>query len=282
MSKPTYQFTVRIYLRVSTSKQAESGLGLEAQEFNCRAFAKLEFPGMPIQVYTEKAVHGDDEVEDRPELTKLMSDLRRGDVLLVAKCDRLAREQLIQLLLEREIVRKKCRFLSAAGEGTGAGNKKTQLTLRTITTLQSELERLDISDRTKNAMQSLKRQKLQAGQIPYGFTRGELRERVTPRGERKRNYELTPNPAEQEVISLVADLRQQGISIGKIAIELNQRNIPTRTRDKMINRGTNRGGYTPGKGQWTKTQVFRVLSNLQSTEQSITNNSTENASILNV
>lgn len=72
------------YIRVSTGKQAKSGLGLEAQ------LALLVAAGVEhhrIWVETASAKTG----SDRPELDTLLSILERGDTLVVAKLDRLAR-----------------------------------------------------------------------------------------------------------------------------------------------------------------------------------------------
>src|SRR5690349_19214592 len=79
------------YLRVSSDQQAESGLGLEAQEIAVRAAAGRI--GLELEkVCVDAGVSGGLAIEDRPVLLDAVVSLRRGDVLLVAKRDRLGRD----------------------------------------------------------------------------------------------------------------------------------------------------------------------------------------------
>jgi DNA invertase Pin-like site-specific DNA recombinase len=78
------------YLRVSTEEQADSGAGLAAQEAAIRAECdRRELP--LLTVHTDAGVSGKSLV--RPALTAALADLDagHGDVLMVAKLDRLTR-----------------------------------------------------------------------------------------------------------------------------------------------------------------------------------------------
>lgn len=71
------------YYRVSTKKQGQSGLGLEAQQSACAAYA-------PIAEYTEIESGKSD---DRAELAKAVTHAREiGSWLVFAKLDRLSRD----------------------------------------------------------------------------------------------------------------------------------------------------------------------------------------------
>jgi hypothetical protein len=88
------------YLRVSTDKQAEEGLGLAAQEKAIRAFLR-DRRARSSHLFEDRGVSG--AVEDRPALSELLQSLQPGDVVLVARLDRLARDLLVQEVLLRDI-----------------------------------------------------------------------------------------------------------------------------------------------------------------------------------
>src|SRR6202035_2387490 len=81
------------YVRVSTSQQGRSGLGLEAQKQALGRFADAEgftLSRVFIEVETGK---GSDALERRPQLTAALSEARRkGCSIGVAKLDRLSRD----------------------------------------------------------------------------------------------------------------------------------------------------------------------------------------------
>ena len=76
------------YLRVSTARQGESGLGLEAQQATVETFAKQQ-GGVILATHIEVE---SGKRSDRPELAKALGAARKGKAtLLIAKLDRLAR-----------------------------------------------------------------------------------------------------------------------------------------------------------------------------------------------
>jgi DNA invertase Pin-like site-specific DNA recombinase len=81
------------YIRVSTSKQASSGLGIEAQRHNITRFAEAEgftIIAEHVEVETGK---GADALDRRPVLAKALAEARKAKVpVLVAKLDRLSRD----------------------------------------------------------------------------------------------------------------------------------------------------------------------------------------------
>lgn len=85
MTKPA---TFIAYLRVSTARQGESGLGLEAQRATVEAFARQQGG----QIGAEYVEVESGKRSDRPELAKALAAARKGRAtLLIAKLDRLAR-----------------------------------------------------------------------------------------------------------------------------------------------------------------------------------------------
>lgn len=202
------------YLRVSTGQQADSGLGLEAQERAVTDTARrlgLEL----VAVYTDAGASGTWELKDRPGLADAINTVRRGDVLLVAKRDRLARDSFMTAILEREISRKGARLVSAAGEGT-ADDDPTSIFTRRILDAVAELERSLTAARTRAALRSKRARGERAGNDPYGFrTNGD-------------GKTLHPHDDEQRTLALIRDCRDAGYSLRAIADELNRAGIRTR------------------------------------------------------
>jgi DNA invertase Pin-like site-specific DNA recombinase len=104
------------YTRVSGREQADSGLGLEAQTHTCTQGAARE-GGVLVGPFADAAVSGAAPLDRRPALLDALAQLAAGDVLLVAKRDRLGRDPIAVAMVEAA-ARRGCRVVSAAGEGT--------------------------------------------------------------------------------------------------------------------------------------------------------------------
>lgn len=202
------------YSRVSTADQAESGLGLEAQRERIEAAA--ERSGLQLgEVFTDAGVSGSAGLEDRPGLFAALEQLGRGDVLLVAKRDRIARDPIIAAMVERTAQRKGARVVSAAGEGTDDDDPASILMRRMVDAF-AEYERLLIGQRTKAALAAKKKRGERAGNLPFGF-----RDDGTGR--------LVEEPGEQEVIGRIAELRAAGLSLRAVVAELRSEGLTSRS-----------------------------------------------------
>lgn len=205
----------RASTRVSTDEQAESGLGLAAQEKACRACA--ERLGLELaSVHADEGVCSVTPVDKRPGLMAALAELKKGDVLIVAKRDRLGRDPIIMATIEALLKRKGARVVSAGGEGT-EGDGPTDILMRRMIDAFAEFERALIRSRTKAALAIKKeRGERYSTRLPYGT---ELA------GDGKT---LLPCAAELEVIALIRDLRAGGMTLEGIAAELNSRGIRRR------------------------------------------------------
>jgi len=81
------------YIRVSTGKQAKSGLGLDAQAAALARFAEAEGYKL-VQTFTEvETGKGADAIDRRPQLAAALKTARKAKApIIVAKLDRLSRD----------------------------------------------------------------------------------------------------------------------------------------------------------------------------------------------
>lgn len=220
-----------IYTRVSTDDQATSGLGLEAQLRACRRVAE-RFPEATETLHFEDAgLSGALPIDKRPGLTAALTALGRGDVLIVAKRDRIARDQLITLTVEQLVRRSKARLISAAGEGTESTDEMQRIVLSSMSDMFAQLERMMISRRTRDAMRAKQERGEHTGIPPYGF--------------RKEGKLLVPDPDEQQVLKKILSLRKKDYSTREITERLNKDAIPNRS------------------GKWHQTQVQRIIKRME-------------------
>jgi DNA invertase Pin-like site-specific DNA recombinase len=160
--------TAITYLRVSTSHQAESGLGIEAQRATCREWA--EDNGVEIvDEFTDEGVSGTVEPSKRDGLAVALNTIEHADVFLVAKRDRVARDMTHTGMVERMIQKADATLVSAQGEGTQTDDPFASFFQSRMADLFAEYEALQASVRTKAALAAkrAKGEKL-GGEVPYG------------------------------------------------------------------------------------------------------------------
>lgn len=85
--------TVHAYCRVSTDRQADSGLGLDAQRSAINGWARSQQIPLADLVWHIDAGRSGCTL-DRPEMVLLLAQVGRGDRVVVAKLDRLSRSLL--------------------------------------------------------------------------------------------------------------------------------------------------------------------------------------------
>jgi DNA invertase Pin-like site-specific DNA recombinase len=89
------------YRRVSTQKQGQSGLGLEAQDAAIRAYQQATGCTI-VRQFKEVETGKEDQMENRPELLKAIALAKRtGATLVIAKLDRLARSVFVTATLHK-------------------------------------------------------------------------------------------------------------------------------------------------------------------------------------
>ncbi len=202
-----------IYLRVSTDEQAASGLGLEAQEATCRAYAAARGWEV-VAVHTDAGVSGATPVDKRPGLVQALASLKRGFVLLSAKRDRLARSVGIATVIETMAQRAKATVVTPDAPDS---DDPFAVAMRGFMDLVAQLERAQGALRTKAALAAKRaRGEKTGGALPLG------------RGVDAAGRLIEGDAAELEALAIIRALRADGMSIRAIAAELNARGVKAR------------------------------------------------------
>ena len=218
-----------VYLRVSTGEQAESGLGLEAQESRCREWA-AKHGHTVTAVFTDAAISGAAAIDECPALMDALAALAitKGQILLVAKRDRLGRDAFRLAMLEHEAGKRKARIVSAAGEGT-EGDEPSDVLMRRIVDAFAEYERLIIKARTRSALAAKRTRRERLGTTPLGYT-------TTEAGT------VIAAPAELVTVTRARELRAEGLTLRAIADTL-----------------TREGHQTKRGGQWAPATIAAIV-----------------------
>jgi DNA invertase Pin-like site-specific DNA recombinase len=206
------------YYRVSTARQGQSGLGLEAQQSDARRYAAA-CGSIIIASYTEVE---SGKRADRPELAKAVAHARRiGGKLVIAKLDRLARNVVfIATLMENGF-----EFVCCDNPHVN------RLTLHLLAVV-AEHEAEQISARTKAALAAAKARGVQLGSNRPGYWTRE-RKAAWLAGlskAREKSAAIRRKRAIEKLADLLPTIRQQrqeGMTLQAIADALNAQNQPT-------------------------------------------------------
>ena len=200
------------YARVSTDKQTESGVSLEAQAEKIRAMAVVH--GAEL---LDIIVDGGESAKSlqRPGMERLLAlvDAKKVDTVIIAKLDRLTRSVRDLCTLLGRFERRGVALISVA-ESLDTGSAAGRLVLNIMTAV-SQWEREAIGERTRDAMGHKRRQRERVGNIAYGY-------RLAPDG-----VHLEPDATEQTALSRIRELRASH-TLREIARDLNERGLRTR------------------------------------------------------
>lgn len=218
------------YYRVSTKRQGDSGLGLEAQR--AAVLDHVERAGCSLIAEYQEVESG--RKDDRPELTKAIAHARAAKAtLIVAKLDRLSRRALYVLQALQDAADVPFVICDLPGA--------TPLTIG-IYALIAQEEAEKISTRTKAALAARKARGEPLGVnvtgksylTAEGATRGRVKAAKTHRENARRDYE--------HLVPRIREMRAQGLGFHTIAKRLGEQ------------------GFTSRRGlKFTATQVSRIL-----------------------
>jgi len=200
-----------LYLRVSTTRQAEEGVSLDLQEERCQLWAKAR-AAQVVDVYRDEGLSGKN--TQRPAYQRMLADLRAGkfDVLVALKIDRLSRSvaDFCQLVQEAE----------AHGVDVVAVTQEIDTTtpagrlLRNLLASFGQFEREMIAERVSETMQSAARKgRYCGGRIPFGY-------------RQKQGGGLEPNPDTRAIVSDLFRLYASGKSATDLVRHLRESGRP--------------------------------------------------------
>jgi DNA invertase Pin-like site-specific DNA recombinase len=215
------------YHRVSTKKQGQSGLGLEAQKDAVMAFLAQQ-TGKLIAEYVE-VEHGTRKGNNRPQLAAALAQCRvHNATLIIAKLDRLARN----VAFVSHLMESGCEFVAV---DFPQANRLTIHILAAIAEHEAEM----ISTRTKAALAAAKRRG-----VLLGGDRGNTH--LIYRKGNNASVKVRREAAQRratDLLPVIDSIKAEGAqTLRQIADKLNERGI-----------------LTAHGAQWSATQVMRVM-----------------------
>ena len=213
------------YIRVSTDKQVDHGISLDAQRSKLEAYAALYDIELAC-VIVDAGVSA--KTLDRPGLQQALGMLRRGEAeaLLVAKLDRLTRSvKDLGTLLDAYFA--EAFTLLTVADSIDTRTAAGRLVLNVLMSV-AQWERETITERTTEAMHHLKTQgRKTGGDVPYGFTA-------------RADGTLVADADEQALLEAIRSARSQGYSQRQVVAELARQGFTTRKGTPLILRQVQR------------------------------------------
>ena len=200
------------YVRVSTDKQVDLGVSLDAQT-KIRAMAVVQSASLDDIIIdageSAKSLH-------RPGMARVLALVEAGavDTVIIAKLDRLTRSVADLAESLKRFERRDVSLVSVADSldtHSAAGRLVLNIMVRV-----SQWEREAIGERTRDAMRLKRAKGERVGTVPFGY-------RVGADG-----VWLDANGPEQAMLSNMYQLRAQGYTTRQIATELNRLGLATR------------------------------------------------------
>ena len=218
---------VFVYLRVSTTEQAEEGYSLGEMEERLRKYCDA-MDWVLVRVFTDGGFSGGN--MERPALQQMIKEIEKGetDIVLVDKLDRLSRSQFDTLYLIQEVFSKNnVAFVSRAESfDTSSAFGRAMVGILAVF---AELERERIKERMADGMEGrAKEGKWKGGPAPTGYTYDPV------------SGHLQIDPYESEQVKMV--------------IEMYNNRVPIYT---IMNR-MNKAGYRTKYGEWTEGTIKQI------------------------
>ena len=201
-----------IYLRVSTAGQVTDGVSLDAQESKARAWCELN-DYQVSGVFTDAGISGKS-TANREGLKNALDAVKKGDAVVVYSLSRLARSTRDMIEISDKLEKRGVDLVSVS-ERIDTTSATGKLMFQLIAAF-GEFERNLTAERTSAALQHKKAKGERTGSIPYGFKLA------------MDKVKLLKDKAEQAMIALCKELKEQGLSLRKIAAKLAEQGFKPR------------------------------------------------------
>jgi site-specific DNA recombinase len=199
------------YVRVSTEKQVEEGVSLDAQINKIKAWASLNDYEL-IHIYKDEGISGAS-LNKRDGMTEALDKIKKGMAFVCYSLSRISRDTVDTIKISRIIEKKGADLVSLSEkiDTTGASGKMIFNMLAVL----NQFERDQVSERTQLAMQFKKSKNQAYSPTPYGYTR--------------QDSKLVINQEEAAHILRIKNMHTAGKGYAEIARILNAGNVPTKT-----------------------------------------------------
>ena len=211
--RPQQRLRIGIYVRVSTDDQVQAGYGSEVQLTQCKAMATVK-NGDIVGIYDDAGISGTKGEGKRPELARMMKDIRAGrlDMVIFAALDRLGRNTRIILDLVERMTDEGVEIVSCR-ESLDTSTPTGKFVLTMFAAL-AQLDRDNIVRRTTDGRDARGKQDGEkGGNMPLGYFRIDQGVVVEPR--------------QAALVRRIVLLRSTPSSMGDIAAVLNSEGVPT-------------------------------------------------------
>lgn len=202
------------YIRVSTVEQVQ-GTSLEEQERKIRGLALMR--GEEVAgIYSDAGVSGGIPLRQRPQGAELMAQVKAGDIIAVAKLDRIFRSAADGLTMMDEFKESGVGLVVLEiGTDPVTSNGISKM-IASILSVVAEFEKSLIRDRISGGKAAKKAKGgFLGGKRPFGY-------QIIGQGK---DSLLVEDEAEQKAIKRMKALRKKGLSLMAIADDLNSKGI---------------------------------------------------------
>jgi len=208
-------------------------------------------------------------LEKRPELRRMLGALKKGDLVLVWKMDRFAREdtQMLQGCILLDILNSGADYRSVEGEGTDLQGIARTMSTAVLGAVAS-VERQNTRKRVKDSLGAMKARGERVSRfLPFGWMLDEGGPKRLPKNPPILGrdpdghliygphvpvpYKVVPCPKEQGILKMMKSWEEEGARPGEIQKRLFERGVPTRR----------------GREKWQIVEIQTTLRNARVSEE---------------